>query len=83
METAENGKEVDVEDAHDEVIVIEENQNNEASSAKVDVIDENESNETSNMKVCEVNTNNCDETKSRATKSPRGKAMRSVTQQLM
>ena len=63
VETDENGKEVDVENAHQnraKVDVIDENQNNEASSAKVDVIDENESNETSNTKVDEVDRTKCD-----------------------
>ena len=63
---------MDVENAHDEVIVIEENQNNEASSAKVDVIDE---------------TDKCDETSEVSSKEiPRGKAkrfLRNLIQQLM
>ena len=80
-ETDENGKEVDVEYAHDEVIVIAENQNSEASSSspgdKVDVIDENESNETSNIKVDEVDSIKCDETSEvTSNEIPRGKAMR-------
>ena len=62
VETDENGKEVDVEDALGDVIVVEEDRNHEASSAKVDVIDENESNETSNIKVDEVDTNKFNET---------------------
>ena len=57
VETDENGKDADVENTHDDrakVVVIDENQNNEASSAEVDVIDENENNETSNIKVDEI-----------------------------
>ena len=51
---------MDVENAHDEVIVIEENQNNEASSAKVDVIDE---------------TDKCDETSEVTSKEiPKGES---------
>ena len=63
VETDESGKEVDGKNVHDEVIVIAENQNNEASSSssgdKVDVIGKNE---TSNVKVDEVDSNQCDET---------------------
>ena len=54
---------MNVEKAHDEVIVIPENKNSEGSSSssgdKVDVIDKNE---TSNIKVDVVDTNKCDET---------------------
>ena len=63
VETDENGKDVDIESAHDEVIVIAEDQNSEASSSssgdEVDVIDKNE---TSNIQVDEVDTNRCGET---------------------
>ena len=63
VETDESGKEVNANNAHDEVIVIAENQKNEASSSssvnKVDVVDKNE---TSNVKVDEVVSNQCDET---------------------
>ena len=61
--TDENGKAVDVENAHDEVIMLAGNQNSEPPSSssghKVDVIDKNE---TSNIKVNKVDTNKCDET---------------------
>ena len=54
VETDESGKELDAQNVHDEVIVIEENRNNEASSSssgnKVDVVDKNEM------------SNQCDET---------------------
>ena len=63
VETGENGKEVDVFNAYDEVIVIAENQINEASSSssrdKVDVIGKTE---TSNVRVDEVDPNQCGET---------------------
>ena len=63
IETDESGKEVDAQNVHDEVIVIAENQNNEASSSpsgnKADVVDKNE---TSNVKVDEVDSNQRDET---------------------
>ena len=46
VESDESGKEVDAQNVHDKVIVIEENRNNEASSSssgnKVDVVDKNE-----------------------------------------
>ena len=66
VETDDSGREVDAKNAHDEVIVIAENQTNEASSSssgdKVGVIGKNE---TSNVKVDEVDSNQC--VKSRAT----------------
>ena len=58
VETDENGKEVDVENAHDDVRL------KKIITTRFPVIDENESNETSNIKLYEVDTNKCDEIRS-------------------
>ena len=63
VETDENGKEVVIENDHDEVIVIAEDQNSGASSSSSgDIVDVIDKHETSNIQVDEIDTNRCGET---------------------